>query len=61
MNKDETILESDEQWVSETEPIIMRDDEYYFFHRGWNEVGPFEDLDSCRMSLEAYLDTSEYI
>ena len=57
-----SILESNEKWVSDTEPIFMRDDGYYFFQRrGWTEEGPFEDLETCRMSLEAYLDTSEYI
>jgi len=64
MQKDlrSALLEQNEIWVSETEPFFIRDDKYYFFEReGWSEAGPFASLEECRLSFEAYLDTSEYI
>ena len=56
------MLDENERWVAEHEPIFMRGDHYYFFQReGWSEAGPFECLEDCVMSFEAYQETSEYV
>lgn len=56
-----SILEDNESWVSDSEPIFIRNNEYYFFKGGWTEAGPFKNIEECRISFEAYRDTSDYI
>ena len=61
MNDTTQVLDENEKWVVEYEPIFIRNDQYFFFARGWNEAGPFDTLDDCLMSLEAYNETSNYV
>ena len=57
-----SVLDENEKWVAEYEPIFTRDNQYYFFQRGsWIEAGPFESLEDCLLSLEAYTETSDYL